>query len=214
VYYWWFQYLRRNADYKVTCEGQGDGPCAALYLDFGDVHAVDFKTWWEDKGAFLFAELPRQSIQIIDSGHQIGDDDQGQLSLLLKVPLNLPVAHLVKRFREIVSKHHTGKQGRRHDAKSGARYPTGGKIDIGFLRISLQVWDIRMAEPDKPLWEIANDLKLVSRLNLLKPDEINKRGDPAVIDKKNILAATASRHIRRVKEMIDATSKGKFPHLT
>ena len=213
VYYWWFQYLRRNADYKATCDGHGVGPCAALYKDFGDVHAVEFKTWWDAKGPFLFAQPDTPSIQIVERGQQ-SSDGQVRQSLLLDVPLDLPIAHLVKRFKEILAKHHSGKKGHRHHESSQARYPTGGKIDIGFIKTALQVWDVRQAEPDKPLWEIANDFKLGSRLNLLKPDEVNKRGDPAVIDKKNILAATASRHIRRAKEMIDATAKGNFPHLT
>ena len=62
VYYWWWAYLKRNADYIACCESAGKGKLASLYADFGDVRGEDFKAWWtfkvdgEDRGAYLFAE--------------------------------------------------------------------------------------------------------------------------------------------------------------
>ena len=32
-YYWWFMFLRLNADYKATCKAKGKGKCAELYKD-------------------------------------------------------------------------------------------------------------------------------------------------------------------------------------
>ena len=46
VYYWWFEYLRRNEQYKLTCENNGYGDCEELFKLFGDVTSTDFKKWW------------------------------------------------------------------------------------------------------------------------------------------------------------------------
>ena len=211
VYYWWFQYLKRNDDYRKTCEKGGTGPCAALYKDFGDVHASDFKTWWDANGARLFGEAQTTSIEVLKGGVEDPSIHAGRKALLLSVPLDLPQAYLIKRFKDILSKHHDGERGKRHNAKSQALYPTGGKIDVGFLKIALQVWDMRKAEPDKQLWAIANDLKL-SRTGLLKPSDLVRKADPEATDKKNLLGATASRYYRKAQRMIDDTAKGKFPN--
>lgn len=212
VYYWWFQYLRRNDDYLKTCMNSGVGPCADLYQDFGDIHKTDFKTWWSANGAQLFGEHEISSIAIFKDGVVDPTVHAGRKSLVLSIPLDLPQSYLTKRFREILKKHHEGVRGKRHNAKSQAMYPTGGKIDIDFLKTTLQVWDMRKAEPDKPLWAIANDLKLGSKLNHLTAAELRSKGDLTVTDKKNVLAATASRHYRKAQRMIDDTAKGKFPN--
>ena len=43
VYYLWWEFLRRNEDYKKTCENGGKGKCDRLYADFGNVHEGTFK---------------------------------------------------------------------------------------------------------------------------------------------------------------------------
>lgn len=209
VYYWWFEYLRRNEDYKRTCEKGGKGKCAKLYEDFGDIHSVDFKTWWttDERGARLFAEPPTPSIRVIQ-GDAIVLGTTDNRSLVLEVPLNLPINHLVKRFREVVSKFHAGKRGQRHNAKSQARYQVQGKVDVGFLQRALQVLDERQAQPEKPLWKIANELRIVAKDELLLPTD----STPTARDKKNNLAATASRDIRKARVMIANAGKGLFPH--
>ena len=47
VYYYWWEYLRRHEGYRRTCENGGKGKYAALYRDFGDVHAGEFWDWWK-----------------------------------------------------------------------------------------------------------------------------------------------------------------------
>lgn len=207
VYYWWWEYLRRSEDYRRTCKKGGKGKCAAIYEDFGDVFALDFKTWWStgDRGAVLFAEPPTPTIQVIrEVIVRKGTDDK---SLVLEVPLNLPITHLVKRFREVVSKHHSGRRGVKVSARTKAKYPVAsGRIDVQFLQIALQVWDARRAQPDKALWELATDLRLSPAHAILEPDSPQIR-----YDKKNNLAATASRYIRRANAIIGAVGRGLFP---
>lgn len=220
VYYWWYEYLRRNEDYRKTCLSGGKGKCAKLYEDFGDIHAVGFKTWWAtgDRGAILFAEPPTPSIQVIhpDSG-VLGTT--GNRSLVLEVPLDLPINYLVARFRKIVSMHHGGKKGLRHSSKSQARYQVHGKVDVAFLDTALLVWDERQANPKKPLWQIAHDLRVISVEHRLTAGELNtkdshsarRHDSPVVQDKKNLHAATASRYLKKAEAMIANAGKGVFP---
>lgn len=212
VYFWWFEYLRRNEEYRLTCQNGGTGSCSDLFEDFGDIYDCDFKTWWQTggRGVRLFAEPQTDSIKVI-SKHDINQTYSDQNSLLLSVPLDLPITFLVKAFRDIVSKHHTGKRGQRHNAKSNAKYKVFGKVDVLFLQIALQVWDTRQSDPTKPLWQIGNELRLGSKQNILKSNEINDI-NPEVRDKKNILAVTTSRYVKKAQNMIERTGQGRFPN--
>lgn len=207
VYYWWWEYLCRSQDYMRTCENGGKGKCAALYKDFGDVFGTDFKTWWTkgDRGAQLFAEPPTPSIRVIDEGIVLSSPNTN--SLVLEVPLNLPINFLVKRFREIVSKRHSGKRGVKVSATTQAKYPvTTGRIDVRHLEVALKVWDARQAEPKKPLWKIATELRLSPANNVLSNDS-----PKIAAAKRNTLTATASRYIRKAEAMIANVGKGEFP---
>ena len=207
VYYWWYEYLRRNTDYKKTCDQQGKGgKCVKLYESFGNVHKGDFKSWWSsgDRGAMLFANPPTPSITVIKSG-ELHDEVVAGNNLVLNVPLNLPVNHLVRNFRKLLAKHHTGKRGHTQARMSEAMFTPRGKIDVGFLEIALLVWDERIANPKKPLWQIAQDVGIAGKHKLKSTDTPMESRD-----KRNVLAAMTSRYYKKACLMIDATSKGKF----
>jgi hypothetical protein len=206
VYYWWFEYLKRNEDYRRTCERQGVGKCAKLYQDFGDIHSLTFRQWWRtnERGAKLFGEPYSRSITILTEAPDRWDFGA---NLVLEVPLNQSKTYLIRKFRQILKKHHEGKRGRRHTQTSYARYKVVGKVDVNFLEIALQVWDFRKANPKMPLWEIGNELR-VSHNNIIR------EADPPAVrsDKKNRLAATVSRYYRKADEMIKRSVSGHFPH--
>lgn len=209
VYYWWFEYLRRNEDYRQTCMAGGKGKCAKVYEHFGDVTSTSFKQWWtdDDRGAGLFAEPPTPSIQVISPEDVQEGGFQGENTLILRVPMGLPINFLVRNFREVVSKRHAGKRGKRYLSSSKAMFQATGKVDVVFLETALMVWDAKTAEPKKPLWQIAQDLR-ISSSHKLYPDD-----SPSVIaDKKNVLAATASRYYRKAVQMIARAGEGRFPH--
>jgi hypothetical protein len=215
IYYWWFEYLRRNEDYKQTCTNGGRGKCAKVYADFGDVHAQDFKAWWttNDRGATLFAEPPTPSIRVI-KGDAIVLSSPKERTLVLEIPLDLPSTHLVKRFKEILDQHHTGKQGVKVNtsSKSQAMYPTAtDRIAIDFLRTALKVWDTRKVETNMPLWLLAQELNLspANHIKLGKDGTIPRGGH--VANQKAILAATASRYIRKAEAAIKNVGTGSFP---
>lgn len=207
MYYWWYEYLRRNKDYKKTCDDHGKGgKCSKLYEQFGNVHEGDFKSWWTtgDRGAILFADPPTPNISLMKSGEYCSDFLTGK-NIVLNIPLNLPVNFLVKNFRKLLAKHHTGKRGHTQARMSEAMFTPRGKIDVGFLEIALLVWDERTANPKKPLWQIAQDVGIAGKHTLKSTDTPMESRD-----KRNVLAAMTSRYYKKACLMIDATSEGKF----
>lgn len=209
VYYWWYEYLKRNDSYRRECVNGGKGKHAKLYDHFGNVHASNFKTWWttKDRGAMLFAESPKPSIQVVARELLQTLDIDADQHLVLIVPLNLPIKHLVKRFREVMSKHHKGKRGRRYISSSQAMYQAKGKVDVKFLQIALAVWDCRKANPDKQLWAIGEEIGVAKKHRILEKDTVATKRD-----KKNILAATTSRYFKKADKMINKVVEGVFPH--
>jgi hypothetical protein len=205
VYYWWYEYLKRNKDYRDTCSKGGAGKCSDLYQHFGDVHSHDFKTWWTkgERGANLFAEPPTPSIQVLSDGQVVGGDQ----NLVISVPLGLPITALVKSFRTLLSKKHDGKRGKRRMNLSTAKFLPKGKIDVAFLEIALSVWDERTTNPTKPLWQVAHDVGIAGKHKIKSTDS-----EMIVRDKKNVLGAMTSRYFKKASLMIASVGKGRFPH--
>lgn len=210
VYYLWWEFLRRNEDYRRCCESGGKGKLSKLYADFGDIYATDFKTWWQtnDRGKELFAEARGLDFMLIRSADQL-TLTEGVLTV--QVPLYLPKEHLRKRFRKLLDEHHEGRRGIRTNLESTARYPIIGHVDVHALQKYLRAWDIREQNPNFKLWEIAQVAKLTKaadRIDLKAP-----RGDPDAVSKKAVLAATASRMLKKADRLVREVAKGKFPVL-
>ena len=148
VYYWWWAYLRKNADYIACCDAGGEGAMAALYQDFGDVSADDFKAWWSEgsRAIRLFAEPAAEDVVRELTGGEMAPNQEDVLTLVF--PLNMPKRYLQKRFNQLLKKHHTGKQGVQYAKKSRARYKFEGQsvivtelnyiiLEFGFCEIKL-----------------------------------------------------------------------------
>ena len=189
------------------CESGGKGKLSNLYKDFGDVRGDSFKAWWSegDRGAELFADPPvEESIRILKSGDEFNFNEE---VLNISFPMNLPKRFLETRFKEILSEHHKGKRGHQIAKRSSAKYKVSGQPNVPSLEISLKVYDAHLAEPNKPLWKIGNDIPNVIRTQKIKAnDDIH-----TLIGKKRALAITVSRYIKRVKENVSHTSLGVFP---
>lgn len=202
VYYWWWEYLRRNKDYQIACNSSDKGEFAALFDDFG-VLGDDFKAWWSGHGVHLFAEPPaEETVRVLEQGEIVPKG-----TLTISFPLNLPKKHLEKRFKELLMKEHQGKRGRQMAKLSQARYRVQGQPNVPALEIGLRVYDHAMKNQGMPLWQIGNTLPKFQEWNKILPSDT-----PAQItDKKNALAATVCRYIKRVKKNIERTGEGLFP---
>ena len=215
VYYWWWAYLKRNADYIACCESAGKGKLASLYADFGDVRGEDFKAWWtfkvdgEDRGAYLFAEPSvESSVKVLKEGEKAASEAE---VLTLSLPLNFPKRFLERRFKTLLSEVHKGKRGVQLARSSKAKYRFEGQPNIPALKQGLMVYDalkeLEGVKPKKPQWQIAQELRIVP-----KSMWINKGDTTAeIVDKKNVLTAMVGRYKKRVSQAIFKTTNGIFP---
>lgn len=206
VYYWWWAYLRRNEDYLACCANGGSGKMAALYADFGDVRGEDFKAWWttDSRGVRLFAE-PRaeDSFRVLQAAEVVSGHAG---TLAVSFPLNLPKKFLERRFRELLAIHIDRKRGSQLAKESNAKYRFNGQPNLEALKLTMKIYDYRMANPDMTLWEVGNSSPLIN-------DDLKLENDDTVStaqDKKSVLASTVSRYLRKYREYVEATGRGKF----
>lgn len=215
VYYWWWAYLKRNADYVACCENGGKGKMSALYADFGDVRGDDFKEWWtqDGRGVRLFAE-PRaeDSFRVLQKDEVVAGDSG---TLVLSIPLNLPKKFLEQHFRKLLKIYHEGldvqpkgddKRGHQYAKHSQAKYRFTGQPNLKAIRTTLEIYEYRLANPDMTLWEIGNSSpRIDDKLKLANSDGVSE-----LVDKKYVLASTVSRYLRKAKQYIEATGRGYF----
>ena len=214
-YFWWFEYLKRNEDYRNCCLNGGNGPLADLYKDWGVVlNDTSFKAWWRERGFYLFSER-RKSIQLqeLESQSQWDPTWTAQEVMVVAVPLDLPKRYIQGFLARLLKSRHKGKRGRqaRDDkAPSTARYPLNRVTVISALRIQLSVYDAVIAskrgENVRTLAKIGADMALVKSA---MPSPRDRPKEAA--DKRAVMAATVSRYFRQAKQNIDATTRGIFP---
>ena len=206
VYHWWWYCLKRNCDYLACCESGGVGPLAKLYGDFGDVRGDSFKDWWSenDRGTRLFAEpVVNRTVRVMQAGELVEDDAE---ILTLSLPLNLPKRFLNKRVREILSKTHVRKRGQLTARESRATYRVKHPPNHKSIEITMAIYDLHIANPHKPQWWLANQVQGVLPKQKLRASDTPATGQ----DKRRALSAAANRYLKKAREMIANTSKGKF----
>jgi hypothetical protein len=178
-----------------------------LYDDFGDVRSEDFKKWWSEgsRGFRLFAEPKAE-----DSFRQVTQSNElilNEATLVVSMPLALPKRFLLRAMKELLRSAHPGRRGMQAAKRSRAKFRVSGQPNLAALETALRVWDYRKENPTLPLWRIGQ--------NLAKFQDAQKiaQGDSNAIQvaKKNVLAATVSRYIRRAQRTIAATEIGRFP---
>ena len=206
VYYLWWEFLRRSDAYKKCCASGGMRKLKNIYQDFSDVFTTDFKTWWQtnERGAYLFAEQLPPKMTLIDA---MPDANVANQVVVIQVPLKLPKRLLMSEFQKLLNTHHAGKRGRRNNVASTARYPVTGHIDTDALQKCLRVYDMKIANPKMPLWQITQECKAIKRDTFI----IDSDAQGIITNKKLILANTASRLLKKAALIIENTEQGKFP---
>ena len=211
-YYLWWEYLRRHEGYKRACRIKAKGQFLKLFNDFGDIHASDFKTWWteEGRGAVLFSEPPsptrvialtdQEALELISAGR----DDR---TLLVAIPLDYRRRTITQSLARIMSDNHSRKRGEKRIKSSRAKYPLLHAPDIAALKTTLACYDLKHQNPDMPLWQIAQQVGVSSRLT---QSELDGTGGH-VADKKASMTAGVSRKLKHAAILIEGVGKGIFP---
>ena len=99
VFYYWWEYLRRHEGYRKCCENGGKGTYSKLYRDFGDIHTVEFWTWWKERGQYLFSEPVPLYVD------RVSVEDAKNLSehqILVSIPLTQSIAVTVRQMKRVV----------------------------------------------------------------------------------------------------------------
>jgi hypothetical protein len=213
VYYWWWEYLRRNQAYRHACEKEGrvtNGILKRVYADFGNVHDVSFYEWWSEgrRGVELFAN-PRHhaTVEVLQPGSVISADER---LIAISLPLTLPKRFLKKKVDGILNALHPSKRGVQYAKQSQANYLYRAQPNVASLRSTLAVYDaITLAKQDsrkRPYWLIAVDLNLAASSHPRDNDSAS-----VLTAKKVVLSATVGRMYKRALKMIDNAGKGVFP---
>lgn len=214
-YYWWWEFLRRNEDYRACCRAGGTGPLAGLYADFGDVVSHDnFKAWWDERGYRLFAEQQRPLKMVeLETPAQWEQDWTKDDMMVIAVPLGLPKTYISRFFSKMLKQRHTGRRGRKKassNTESTARYPIFRVVSTETLRKQLAVYDAVMAkkrgEDKRTLAKIGADMGLVKNAMPNSKDDQN-----AAEHKRNVMAASVSRHFKDASRIVANTALGLFP---
>lgn len=223
-YYLWWAFLRENTNYRETCKRKGKGKCAELYKDFGDIYATDFKTWWTDggRGARLFAEPPTPLDVAPLSKDDILNLPDGYDDNLIILPIDkrLPIRTVMSKVRQAFKKHgHLRSRGRQTLRQSQARYPLATNLNPRTLKLALDVYELRQANPDAYLWVIGQELNVSVKLTKEEWDLDKRSGVPLnlrleIMKKKNALTVATRRHLRNAQSIIKWVGKGRFPVFT
>lgn len=208
VYYWWYEFLKRNEDYRRCCESGGKGRLAKLYKDFGDIHKGSFKRWWleDQRGERLFAEPPAPvRLQELRSADEWDEEWTRDSVMVVVLPLKEPKRRIKRWFGRVLDQRHTGRPG--YPTKEpAALYQVHQKFQANALKEMLKLWDYRQQHPNLTMAQIGYRFNQV-------PSAMPKVGDsiPLLTKKRNTMTATVSRYLKKAEAMIANTARGKFP---
>ena len=207
AYYWWFEYLKRNAGYEKYCRTGKPKKYAELYEHWGNIHEEnDFLDWWS-RHKTIFMEPPQRKIEVTDV--VINDEN----TITLTIPLELDKTYLISRFKRTLTAHKNKDRGR----VSFAKYPLHNKAVITALAKSLEVYDKRLQHPELSYWKFCDECSLyvnevvntTRRLIQAKDQEaIQQYNENIIIRRKTSLV---ERHLTIAKQYIENAGKGQFP---
>jgi hypothetical protein len=204
VYFWWYEYLKRNTVYLGLLDSGSD---SEICRDFGDPRYRTFKDWWteDNRGANLFAEPESDTVEKLNGGEVVSEDPA---ILTLSFPLSLPREFLKKKLDRFLDQYHSGKAGVRHSLFSRAKYQFNGQPNIESLKRDLNVYDRYIENPDVSLIESCKDLWWVDY-----PKESLKKnfGTSDYSNHKAKENFKLKRQLKRAITAIEATSQGCFP---
>ena len=197
VYYYWWAFLRLNADYMQTCEAGGTGQCAELYGDFGDVRSDNFLQWWIDTGRDLFAEPADDVITVVTDADQLNSDkNRVVLSIPVTGDMDRTLAELRKLLQPIYQNHRTNQT-----RKSQAKYQPHTKPVLSSLHNQLTLWQAYLANPkatNPELAQIAKSGALTEERN--KEDKYD-----------HATGSSVSRTLSLTEKIIANVGLGRFP---
>jgi len=150
LYYYWFQYLRRNEKYRKACTNSGRG-MKSLYNDFGDVFSIGFWEWWFEfdkqgieRGVRLFAKLQDDPVRIIGKGRSKDEliAPSNDNRLIVSIASSASKKEILKELANILGSRATPAAIKKTDTPP--KYmPHSLKVDVSSLAKSLKAYDMK-----------------------------------------------------------------------
>jgi hypothetical protein len=208
VYYFWWAYLRENADYIACCENGGTGALAELYHDFGDVRGDNFMRWWRSGARELFCEPPKGEIKFFIEPPVTHDNEN---RLLLSLPMTGDLELTIKELRAKLKPIYARERQRLRDAArasgelegakksaSLARYPVHAKPVLTSLYSCLRVMQIKLADQDMDPHEIAEEAGFLNMIS-------GREDDPSLVKRR------VRQYEHKAANLIANVAEGRFP---
>lgn len=209
VYYYWWEYLRRNAEYRATCEANGQGSHEELYRWFGNVHATDFHTWWWDH-MWLFTFV--SEVQNMATSKKWHIESEG---VFLHVGYSRSKSEMAAAARDEIMR--IPQKEIIVELRRAIRFTPSARPVLRSLHQHLQVWDARLAHGELSDAEIFDVAELDSDLPYQSGqiEELKAQGAGVKdLERANARAKSLSvqRHLRIAKQYIDNVALGRFPY--
>ena len=209
IYFMWWRYLRFNKDYSAYYK-DGVVPSKVqkkIFDDFGNIYGTTFRDWWETnhKGMKLFFGMSiKDRIALAPSYDLVDQRDFDRGIIYLRIPLHShSKRELQQWFNKFLKRFHKGKRGQHWKRTPVGVYLVYGRPKLEKLKLYLDVYEYYESHSGRPLWRIAQDLKLfhLNQYMVSKPDT----------DARNIMSATVSRHLKKAEALIYNVGYGRFP---
>ena len=135
LYYWWWAFLKRNTDYRQTCQKCGTGKLTRLYRDFGNIFEGTFLEWWRGHKT-LFAE--QRSLKAS------GENDH---NIIYHIDPYRPLHHIQEEIKALHMRAHAIMPRRGSRSTSTAEYPIYTNVSAHTLHRVLTIWDLKQTKP-------------------------------------------------------------------
>lgn len=214
-FYWWYKFLLLNEDYKKALTSKKTtGIDRQVVKDFGNVHNVDFKTWW-NAHVHLFAEpLADYKMYIAEDASEIAPFSNTDV-INLVVPLTWSNVGIKRRFAQIIDKLvEKTPRGVRVEKFSGATYKLSRKWSIIGFENDYEIYTLKKANE----LEVQNGGKKLAWADIMQQsnvkwarDYVAGKIDIGEIEFRRVATTLAIRHYERAKQYIKAAATNSFP---
>lgn len=221
VYRWWWECLRLSpvlwfaaeTGYKPT-----EAAVAKVAEAFGDLRSGNFKKWWRETGAKIFAESKRPSrVTLLDLSqlHQHRFDAD---KIYVEVPLSIRQQTIVSQFKGILADAHEGRA--LNLAKhSNAEFKLHTKrYQLHTLENEYWVLLYRLLHPKIETWRLGDRLQVAPQHKIR--DSYGNIPGPAQYGQKkptrhlNGLTSMTGRYLYKARFALLNAERGTFPNYT
>ena len=208
VFYYWWQYLKYNQDYRTTCDNGGFGPCAKVYADFGNLYQQTFRSWWQGNN-HLFAERPAAVFS--NDNHRF---DDGAEIVDIQIDVSLGAEAVERSLKEL----HAQLLFPKHTAlyRSAALYPVARRPILVNLHRHLAVFKWRKLFPAMADEDIADRVghHAAEQANGISRSYMQRLGyatHAIDIELRRAKRKAVQHDLRCARELIAAVGQGIFP---